>query len=652
MCLVEEKKSLKPLASCSISISGGMVLFTKTSLVKKAREGVIEYLLINHPLDCPICDQGGECDLQDQTMVFGSDRGRFYEYKKRSVENKNLSSLIKTSLNRCIQCARCTRFLESYGDKSSLIALLGRGSQTEISSYLIQFLKSEISGNIIDLCPVGALTSKIYAFKARSWELFFSYSTDIFDSLGSNIRIDYRGTEIMRIIPKLNESVNSEWITDGIRFFYDCFNLQRLLTPKLIIFQRSKPSLIFNLSYNSIFLLIKKYIYLSVVKRFSNHSVSKFDTNLFFIGNFLDIQDLALWKFLINKIGSNLSFTFKLNSKINDYRKSYLFSNSVFKQDLSKKTLICISSNPRFESPILNMKLKDNFSNRVGILGFISNINYSFFHIGTKLSLSLKNIWNKNFLFVINYYNASLLNYFDYLLKSKLILNYELLNVYLSDIGLHETNISSKRNLKFNFLTLANKEDCSVGINYFLASDDNNRLNLISKYKLLIYQGSHGSYLSSLSDIVIPSQVFIDRPLTFLNLFGSVQSSTDSTFFKFSNKNLISDWLIAKNLLGAFFQTSKVFLNSVLEDRLLGLFGIKSFTSDLFIKTNYFLPNQNWWFFNKKILLSNTILKSLINNLYSSNLFFRLSHNLTIHNRKFLTKNDYVFALSDLKFNY
>lgn len=210
MCLVEEKKSLKPLASCSVLVIGGLILYTKTVLVKKAREGIIEYLLINHPLDCPICDQGGECDLQDQTMVFGSDRGRFYEFKKRSVENKNISSLIKTSLNRCIQCARCTRFLDLFSDKFSKLSLLGRGSKTEISPYVINSLYSEVSGNIIDLCPVGALTSKSYAFKARTWELFFTYSIDIFDSLGSNIRVDYRGTDIMRIIPKLNENINSE----------------------------------------------------------------------------------------------------------------------------------------------------------------------------------------------------------------------------------------------------------------------------------------------------------------------------------------------------------------------------------------------------------------------------------------------------------
>ena len=166
MCLIEEKSSIKPLASCAVTISNGLSIFTNTELVRRAREGVLEYLLINHPLDCPICDQGGECDLQDQTIIFGSDKGRFYEMK-RSVPNKNLGFFVKTFLNRCIQCARCTRFLSDIAGTSDL-QLLGRGLQTEISTYTKNFLKSELSGNIIDLCPVGALTSKPFSFKARS----------------------------------------------------------------------------------------------------------------------------------------------------------------------------------------------------------------------------------------------------------------------------------------------------------------------------------------------------------------------------------------------------------------------------------------------------------------------------------------------------
>lgn len=208
MCLIEEKASIKPLASCAITIANGMQIFTNTEVVKKAREGVLEYLLINHPLDCPICDQGGECDLQDQTMVFGSDKGRFYDLK-RSTPNKNLGFFVKTFLNRCIHCARCTRFLADLAGTHEL-QLVGRGLQTEIGTYTNRFLTSEVSGNIIDLCPVGALTSKPYAFKARVWELISFYTHDIMDGFASNIQVDFRGLTLLRILPKTNKLLNDE----------------------------------------------------------------------------------------------------------------------------------------------------------------------------------------------------------------------------------------------------------------------------------------------------------------------------------------------------------------------------------------------------------------------------------------------------------
>jgi NADH-quinone oxidoreductase subunit G len=230
MCLVEEKSSIKPIVSCAISIAQGMSIYTQTELVKKAREGVIEYLLINHPLDCPICDQGGECDLQDQTVVFGADRGRFYE-NKRATQNKNFGFLVKSFLNRCIHCARCTRYINDLAGLD--LGIIGRGFGSEVSTYINKFLKSEVSGNVIDLCPVGALTSKPYAFKARPWELVSVYTFDVVEPFASNIEINYRGLEVMRILPRINNEVNDEWISDKTRFYYDSFKVQRLVSPYL-----------------------------------------------------------------------------------------------------------------------------------------------------------------------------------------------------------------------------------------------------------------------------------------------------------------------------------------------------------------------------------------------------------------------------------
>tara|TARA_B110000977_G_scaffold192204_1_gene265393 strand:- start:8690 stop:9556 length:867 start_codon:yes stop_codon:yes gene_type:complete len=229
MCLVEVEKSPKPVASCAMPVMPNMNIKTTTPLVKKAREGVMEFLLINHPLDCPICDQGGECELQDQSLIYGSDRSRFTEYK-RAVEDKELGPLVKTVMSRCIHCTRCVRFATEVAGVQDL-GVTGRGNMAEIGTYVSKVLNSELSGNVIDLCPVGALTSKPFAFTARAWELKFAESIDVTDGLGSNIRVDTRGTEVMRVVPRLHEAVNEEWISDKARFSYDGLKRQRLDTP-------------------------------------------------------------------------------------------------------------------------------------------------------------------------------------------------------------------------------------------------------------------------------------------------------------------------------------------------------------------------------------------------------------------------------------
>jgi NADH dehydrogenase (ubiquinone) Fe-S protein 1 len=237
VCLVEEIKSNKPIISCATLINTGNEIYTQTQMALDSRESIIEYLLINHPLDCPICDQGGERDLQDQTVAYGSDLGRYYEYKKRSVENKNYTPLIKFFLNRCIHCARCTRFSHDVSS-SFLFSLLGRGGNSEISSYTKSLFLDELSGNVIDLCPVGALTSKPYAFVSRVWELVDFKSIDIFDSLNSLIKIECRGLQIMRVLPLLNDFINIEWISDKIRFNYDSYQKQRILNCIFVINNR------------------------------------------------------------------------------------------------------------------------------------------------------------------------------------------------------------------------------------------------------------------------------------------------------------------------------------------------------------------------------------------------------------------------------
>ena len=229
MCLVEMDKSRKPIASCAMPAAEGMNIKTNTEMVEKARKGVMEFLLANHPLDCPVCDQGGECDLQDQSLYYGVDKSRFSE-NKRFVSEKYMGPLIKTQMTRCIHCTRCVRFATEVAGVPE-IGAIGRGEDMEITTYLEKSMESELSGNVIDLCPVGALTSKPYAFSARPWELKKTESIDVLDAVGSNIRVDTYGWEVKRILPRLNEDINEEWISDKTRYSCDGLLKQRLDTP-------------------------------------------------------------------------------------------------------------------------------------------------------------------------------------------------------------------------------------------------------------------------------------------------------------------------------------------------------------------------------------------------------------------------------------
>src|SRR5471030_342190 len=229
MCLVEQEKAPKPIASCAMPATDNMVILTDSEMARKARKGVMEFLLINHPLDCPICDQGGECDLQDQAMAYGFDRSRYHE-SKRAVKDKDFGPLIKTSMNRCIHCTRCIRFATEIAGVEELGAT-GRGESMEIGSYVENALTSELSGNMIDICQVGALTSKPYAFVARPWELRKTETVDVLDAVGCNIRVDARGPQVLRVLPRLNEEINEEWISDKSRFAVDGLMHDRLDKP-------------------------------------------------------------------------------------------------------------------------------------------------------------------------------------------------------------------------------------------------------------------------------------------------------------------------------------------------------------------------------------------------------------------------------------
>jgi NADH dehydrogenase (ubiquinone) Fe-S protein 1 len=347
MCLVEVEKSPKPVVSCAMPVMDGMKVFTDTPLVKKAREGVLEFLLLNHPLDCPICDQGGECDLQDQALTFGTDRSRFYDFK-RGVEDKNIGPIIKTIMTRCIHCTRCVRFASEIAGIGDL-GTTARGTNTEIGTYIEKVFQSELSGNIIDLCPVGALTSKPYAFIARPWELKTVDSIDISDAIGSNIRIDYKETEIVRILPRLNEEINEEWISNKTRFMYDGLKHQRLVRPYIKAINN---------------LMVSNWVdSLSLIKIIFESKVFSKKNIVGICGANNDLETLVSFKNFINSLGSeNIGFERNLNIN-NTYSFNYKFNMDTTKIENSDFCLL-IGINPRYEGSLLNVRLRKRFFRR------------------------------------------------------------------------------------------------------------------------------------------------------------------------------------------------------------------------------------------------------------------------------------------------
>jgi NADH-quinone oxidoreductase subunit G len=349
MCLVEVKGSPKPVASCAWAVRDCRpgpngeppVINTRTPLVKKAREGVMEFLLINHPLDCPICDQGGECDLQDQAMAYGVDASRFAE-NKRAVEDKYIGPLVKTQMNRCIQCTRCVRFTTEVAGVPDLGAI-GRGEDMEITSYLERAMASELQGNVIDLCPVGALTSKPYAFMARPWELTKTESIDVMDALGSAIRVDSRGREVMRILPRLHEAVNEEWISDKTRFVWDGLKTQRLDKPYLRENGQLRPA-----SWSEAFGAIAAKVKSTVPGRIGAIA-----------GDLASVEEMFALKGLMEGLGSPHIDARQDGTALDPRfgRASYLFNPTIMGIEEADAILL-IGSDPRKEASVLNARIR------------------------------------------------------------------------------------------------------------------------------------------------------------------------------------------------------------------------------------------------------------------------------------------------------
>jgi NADH-quinone oxidoreductase subunit G len=342
MCLVEVEKSPKPIASCAMPATDGMVVLTKSPKAMKAQKGVMEFLLINHPLDCPICDQGGECDLQDQAMAYGFDRGR-YEENKRAVPHKNFGPLVETSMNRCIHCTRCIRFLTEIAGVQELGAT-GRGEDMEIGTYIERALGSELSANIIDLCPVGALTSKPYAFVARPWELVKTESIDVMDAVGSNIRVDSRGNQVLRVLPRVHEAVNEEWISDKARYAIDGLTRQRLDRPYI---GRDRKR---EVDWREALELVAERLKTAPGERIAAIA-----------GDLCDAEAMFALKAFMGGLGVASLDCRQDGAKLDPRcRAAYLFNTTIAGIEQADACLL-IGTNPRWEAPIINARLRKRY---------------------------------------------------------------------------------------------------------------------------------------------------------------------------------------------------------------------------------------------------------------------------------------------------
>ncbi|XP_023527139.1 NADH dehydrogenase [ubiquinone] iron-sulfur protein 1, mitochondrial-like [Cucurbita pepo subsp. pepo] len=522
MCLVEVEKSPKPVASCAMPALLGMKIKTDTPLAKKAREGVMEFLLMNHPLDCPICDQGGECDLQDQSMAFGSDRGRFTDVK-RSVVDKNLGPLVKTVMTRCIQCTRCVRFATEVAGVQDL-GMLGRGSGEEIGTYVEKLMTSELSGNVIDICPVGALTSKPFAFKARNWELKGTETIDVTDAVGSNIRIDSRGPEVMRIVPRLNEDINEEWISDKTRFCYDGLKRQRLNDPMI----RGADGRFKAVSWRDALAIVAE----------AAHQV-KPEEIVGIAGKLSDAESMIALKDLLNRLGSNNVWCEGNGPQPNaDLRSGYMMNSGIAGLEKADVFLL-IGTQPRVEAAMVNARIRKTVRAthaKVGYVGPSTEFNYDHEHLGTgpqalidiaegrhPFCSILKNAKNpaiivgaglferkdKDAIFSVVENIAKLNNVVrpDWNGYNVLLLNAS--QAAALDLGLVPESVNSIESAKFLYLMGADDVD----------------LEKVPKDAFVVYQGHHGDRGVYRANVILPAAAFSEKEGTYENTEGCAQQT-------------------------------------------------------------------------------------------------------------------------------
>jgi len=535
MCLVEIEKTPKPQASCAMPAGEGMVVKTDSAITKKARKGVMEFLLINHPLDCPICDQGGECDLQDQAMAYGFDRGRFDE-NKRAVPDKDLGPLVKTSMNRCIHCTRCIRFCTEVAGVEELGATF-RGEHMEITTYVEKALSSELSGNIIDLCPVGALTSKPYAFVARPWELRKTESIDVHDAVGSNIRIDARQPEVLRVLPRLNEAVNEEWISDKTRFAYDGLKRQRLDRPYVRVDGRLQP-----VSWQDAFV--------AIAARLRGVSGDKIAA---IAGDMVDAESMVALKDLMQALGSPNIDCRQDGAKLDaSTRAAYLFNSGIAGIEQAD-ALLLIGTNPRWEAPLINSRIRKRWLTgklKIAAIGPQLDLTYKYDYLGAgpqtlaevaagrhAFAEVLKNA--KNPMVIVGQGALARADGAAVLAAARQVADTcGLIKDGWNGFNVLHTAAARVGGLDLGFVPGQGGRDVAgildsasrgeIELVYLLGADEIDTTKLGKAF--VIYQGHHGDKGAMRADVVLPGAAYTEKNGTYVNTEGRVQQARVAVF--------------------------------------------------------------------------------------------------------------------------
>ena len=560
MCLVEMEKSPKPIASCAMPAADGMIIKTNTKKVEKARKGVMEFLLANHPLDCPVCDQGGECDLQDQSMFYGIDKSRFKE-NKRFVPEKYMGPLIKTQMTRCIHCTRCIRFATEVAGVEELGAI-GRGEDMQITTYLEKAMESEMSANVIDLCPVGALTSKPYVFEARPWELKKTETIDVMDAVGSNIRVDTYGWEVKRVLPRINEDINEEWISDKSRYACDGLKNQRLDTPYL----KNKNNFE-KISWSKALKIIADKI-----KNTNTENICGFTGDLSSMETLYAAKEFFSKVLKCDNLESRSDHIFVDPSE----RENYLFNeglNGIEDIDF----LLIIGSNPRIEATILNARIRKSYlKNKFKVYSFnnVGNLTYpyqiinsstkeveSFLKKNSKLYKEFAKAKKPMILFGQSFFKLKssniLFSKFKYFFNEWKSNNkgWNPLNIisnHASTVGSYDLGIFCTKSGENDILTNFTNNKYEL---VFLFGQDNIEIN--KKNEFIIYIGHHGDRGAENADIILPSPAYTEQDGLYTNLEGKIQKAYKASYPTGDSKE---DWIIVNELSNAL--NSKNIFNS------------------------------------------------------------------------------------------